>query len=79
MVKEVFAEKEAFQKIFGGRGRKPCGKRSISDSGNQVFKGPEVRVCLVGLSTTKEASVAGSELGGRGVLEEGIEVMDHTA
>lgn len=43
-----------------------------------MFKGPEVGVCLAGLSTTEEASVAGSEWGRGGVLEEGIEVMDPT-
>lgn len=28
-----------------------------------MFKGPEVGVCLAGVSTTEEASVAGSEWG----------------
>lgn len=42
MVREVLAGKVAFEQIFKRRGRKPWGKRNISDRGNQVFKGPEV-------------------------------------
>lgn len=73
MVKEVPAEKMAFEQIFRRRGRKPWGKRSISDKENKVFKGPKVGVCLAGLTTTGEASVAGLESGRGGVLKESIQ------
>lgn len=54
-------------------------RKNISDRGNHVFKGPEVSVCLAGLSTTEEASVAGVEGGRGGVLgDEGVEAMGQT-
>ena len=57
------------------RGRKPRGRRNGSDGGKQVFQGPEVGVCLPGLST----SVDGVERGRGGVLgDEGMEVMGQT-
>lgn len=62
-VREVLAEKVAFEQIFRSRGREPCGRRNTSDRGDRVFEGPEVGVYLAGLSPTEEGGVAGA--GGR--------------